>query len=368
MNIPYIEPEGMLRKGPIHVRYTGSDAVIKGCPLFYDLTYGTAANVDALRMKAVIKGTVANKANYHFAGVASRNYDAKSGGQEIVIDQPGSVVEIPVLSNATINSTYFAPVVKNNAADDHATDHWYATPYPIRGRGIAKALQTKTAIINQTIDGSGAITTNTTLTKTGAFTNAAVGDYVYILGGGVAATGDAGPVAGRYTIATKTSNDAVVLDSSATNGVCSFIVVSGIQRVQAVLLDGDMDYGGMQFINPLDAVAVECKPAGFSAILGGGLTLGADSTSTFDDGEFIGQICALHAYGALTTSDYLVTLDTVGEQKKVLDEVTTGQPVQGAPLALASIAFDAASEKAILYWNGLKYREIASSGATLATS
>lgn len=84
------------------VWFEGSTALTEGQGLCYNWDYGTAASADARRQNRVELPTILN-ARY-FAGVAARNYAAKTNGQLIEIYLPGSVCNVLSRANNTIGT------------------------------------------------------------------------------------------------------------------------------------------------------------------------------------------------------------------------------------------------------------------------
>jgi len=82
------------------VWFEGSTALLEGQGVCYNWDYGTAANAVGARGNRVELPSITNA--QHFAGVAARNYAAKTGGQFIEINVPGSVCNILAKASATI--------------------------------------------------------------------------------------------------------------------------------------------------------------------------------------------------------------------------------------------------------------------------
>lgn len=87
------------------VWYEGTDALAEGEAVCYNILSGTATETDGRRSSHVIRPTAATADA--FAGVAARNYPAKTGGQFVEINLPGSRSVIVALStgNTTIGVT-----------------------------------------------------------------------------------------------------------------------------------------------------------------------------------------------------------------------------------------------------------------------
>lgn len=89
------------------VFFTGSTALNEGMGVCYDddrTTEGAATVVVTERATHVELPSVTN--NEAFAGVAATTYSAKTGGQWITINEPGSYCNVRVSVSATINNYY----------------------------------------------------------------------------------------------------------------------------------------------------------------------------------------------------------------------------------------------------------------------
>jgi len=93
------------------VWYGGSDALLRGIALFYDIDYGTASEADPQRVNRVEKPG-ATFVNLFFAGVSLRDHNARSGGQFIEIAAPGSrgvIVQLKSDAVTVINASFLNP-------------------------------------------------------------------------------------------------------------------------------------------------------------------------------------------------------------------------------------------------------------------
>lgn len=328
------------------VFFSGSTALDKGVALCYDRAYGTATDADGKRDVYVAMPTSSN--NLAFAGVTAMSYSARSGGQWIEIYEPGSVCEVSILDATTVNSTRWV----FGASAGYSGRFGQAG---LNGRGQILALQSVAAVasnsvsligpVSKSLDGTATIA-STTLTKTAAFTNAQVGDKVYILGGGAdaAAAGDH-VIPGVYTIASVTSANAVVLSSAAGGATtinCAFFCVRGNPTAMAMLVDGDEECGGAEWVSPIDNDATTAIMVGGMTYIPGGFTLTTgNGGATLANGTQVGQKKGFYCMGTITTNDFLLT-------------VTSGVQMVKAT-ALASLAFDAAAEYGYLTWYGTKW-------------
>jgi hypothetical protein len=329
-------------------------ALKKGFGMCFDLGYYTSEtgeavtdNFGARGMKFVAKPASGN--NMAFAGVLTQDYPAMKsnsvGPRQIELALPGGCAEIAVGIATTINSTRLSCLAGSGAGG-----LFIAGALP--GRGMALALQTKAAgagkVIGSSLDGTAAYTTaSKTVTKTGLFANAAVGDKVIVVAG-------EGATVGTYTIVTKTSNDAVIVDSAITatsGGKLAVYVISGNPTVLAYLYDGD-ESGLVEYVTPTNSGSTAAMVGGYTIAMGG-ITIANDDVPPLAAGLFIGMKKAYTCTGTITTGDYLVTPAAAGVQ---LDGAT----------ALNTLELDGASDLSILEWNGLKWQLKVNSGTALA--
>ena len=335
------------------VIYEGTTDLFKGQGLCYNFDKGTATDADGNRMNYVELPSTTN--NRWFAGVTVQSYKADPAGFRIItIAEPGSVAEVAVDQATTLGTT----VLTCSTVTGHKGIFSYAG---LMGRGTAIALQTKAAAttgpvgaIAASTDGSAETdAAGTTLTKTGLFANALVGDYVYVLSASTKDDSDPTGTPGKYTIVTRTSDDAVVLDGSV-GASCTVVavVVRKNPTVMAWLCDGE-ESGLTEWITPKTGAAVQSMVGG-TTFLGSKNTMAADSTATLANGTRIGERKLFTCYGAYTTKDWLLT-------------VTAGVQCDGAT-ALKSLAFDAAAETALLEWTGGQWTLVSYKGATPASS
>lgn len=118
------------------VKFEGSTALLEGMGVCYNSDYGTASAFDGSRMNRVELPSSSN--NMFFAGVVARAYPAVAGGQFIEIYKPGSVCNILVKSDTTVNVGIITCVAGGTSAG-------YFSGSGQVGRGSAQPLQTVTA-------------------------------------------------------------------------------------------------------------------------------------------------------------------------------------------------------------------------------
>ena len=336
---------GMGLKFKRKVFYTGADALKRGEGLCYNADSGTATENDEARNTDVERPSTSN--NLNFAGVTAEAYAANAQGQEITIYEPGSVCDIRADVAMTVNSGRLTCMVNG----DQSAFGRGGLP----GRGSAIPLQTTPTAsttssngpISSSLDGTASFVVSTkTLTKTGLFTNAAVGDKVICLGAAVAATSLTPVTAGVATIATRTSADVAVLDddfdgTAATTVVGAFLVVRGDGTFLAYLEDGP-ESGLAQWHTPLTS-GTTAPMNGGTTFINGGLTLAADDAGTLAAATQIGVRKFFECMGTLTTSDY---------QPTVVGKKSSNASASAVEEALGSLEFDAAGECALLEWTG----------------
>lgn len=354
-----IRPTIKTRANPLRVWFTGTTALKQGQLVCYDRDYGTAADADGTRDNYVEIASTSN--NYNVAGVCAQDYAANPGGQMIEIYEPGSVCMISTLIATTVNATKLTALVGVSGV----SGRFGAAAYG--GRGTARALQTVAAIssstdttpgpIGSSLDGSATWTAATrTLTKTSAFTNAAAGDKVIVVGAVVSASTTVGTM-GEYTVESVTSANAVVLTTSimASDGTASFYLVRGNPAVLALLEDGE-ESGLQEWITPYTdgsgTTAVPSMVGGYTNIFGGFTLATGNAIDTLANGTFIGQKKGWKLLGALTTSDYVVT-------------VTEGEGFDGTT-DMDTLTFDGANDETHVQWMGPHWRPLANVGTAIA--
>lgn len=337
------------------VFFTGSTDVRAGEGCCYVANYGTATDANGERDKRVAMPDNTN--NMNFAGVFAESKPGLSGGQYVDIFEPGSVCMIAVGANCTINSTRLTCSAGSGAAG--TGDAGIFSLDGFRGRGSATILQTKTAVLVKELDGATPYTW-TAATKTltdglsgGSFANVAAGDIVYVLGGANDTTGRATP--GRYTVASKTSSNAIVLSSSISSAnldpVAFYIVAAARPMVLARLDDGD-ESGLIEFVTPANNGAVTVMAGGWTYFLGGFTAPDGDSTSALVPGNSRVHRKGYKLFGAVGTNDQMVTPSSSTAQR--LDGSTT----------LAGLEFDGDLDTAVLHWHNKLWRNVFNSGPT----
>lgn len=351
-------PNIATRRQPRSVWFNGTSALKKGQAVAYNRDYGTAANADGRRDREVELLSQSN--NLNFAGVAAQDYAANALGQQIAIFEPGSVCEVSTLIATTVNSTRLSahlsgsnPVINGLFAEGG-----------LAGRGRALALQSVTALASATsttpgvvansTDGSASVdASGTTITDTGAFTYAAVGDRLIVVGGATTASGAAKVTVGEYTVSAVTDANTIVVSSAmaAAASIIHYYLVRGYPTVLALLEDG-VESGCAEFVtvwtDGSGTTPITSMVGGWTRLCAG-ITLGtADAIETLADGTFIGQTKLFSLEDDLTTNDYLLT-------------VTTGKQLDGST-ALQTAEFDGVGDELLLEWMGLHWKAIANTG------
>lgn len=323
------------------VWYTGTDKLEEGEAVCYDTNRGTATATDGTRCSYAERPSTSN--NTAFAGVVARDYSAKSGGQFVEINLPGSKgVSIALGADTVIDTGFLTFTVGGGSGAGRFVKPGY------KGAGSAYIRQTVTALIESSMTGAWSLATDGVTLTVVATAGLSAGDTVVLLGGEVE-DGGASIVAGKYTISSITSATVLVLSSSAITGTAGAAVTAtgyaytGNPKAQADLMEGE-ESGGVEFLSPPNAgvVGISYATEGISYICGG-VTLAADVDVTFAQGTFPGQKKAFVCLGTLTTSDFTVDLATAGIQ---LDGST----------ALAEVnAIDAAADSAYFEFKGVRW-------------
>lgn len=339
-----ISHESSLVELPRRVRYTGSDALVKGQGLCYDADRGTAADADPKRVHYVEKPSATN--NLWFAGVCSQDYTAETGGRWITIFEPGSTVYVAAGIDTTIDVTMLSCVA--GSADP---GRWREGGF--MGRGTAIALQTITTgqIAGET-DGTGVLdATGLILTGAGFSTGGVVaGDKVVIYGSENDGT-NAG-TDGTYTVASVTNNTTLVLTEAASDGgtmQCSYYIYSGNPQVLAHLYDGEES--GLVEFRQITSGADTPMVGGVTYYRGYG-NPDADTTVALANGKYLGLKKAFILTNAMIANDIVVTPATAGMQ------------ADGAT-ALAAAEFDGALDALYLINMGV-WIELYSPGVALS--
>jgi len=343
------------------VWYSGTDALLEGEAVCYDIDNGTAASQQGKRHNVVTRPTTSNAGA--FAGVAVRNYSAvdvtgagsKGIGQLVEIAVPGSRgVNVALGANVTIGQKVCFTAGSGTAGGRFVRDG------VVQGRGTAAIRQTVAAgvVTSSAADGMSLATDGVTLTHSSA--TVLVGDTLVILSG--SNDGDNKEIqVGRYTVASVTSDTVCVLATTPAKatltaaGVVHGFIIRGNPKAQADLLTGP-ESGGVEFICPPNAGGATQSMVGGLTVIHGGVTCAAAATATLADGVSLGDRKAVIGAGTLTTNGWVLTV-TNGIQGFLNDSPKT---------ALASITIDAAAEFSILQWEGVEWNLLCSTGATLA--
>jgi len=349
----------------IWVWFAGTDSLKEGEALCFNTDYGTAASKDGRRNHFVERPSTSN--NQAFAGVAARNYSAKSTGQMVELYAPGSRgVNIALGADVNIDTGILTMTVGSGGEAGRFVKAGF------EGRGSARIRQTVTALLESSMTGGWSLATDGVTLTVSSTTGISAGDTVVLLGGE-----DEGSskniVPGKYQVSSVTDATTLVLASSAvaaTPGAalkCTGYCYTGNPVAQADLCDGE-ESGGVEFISPPntgddDGSGLSFMSGGVTYICGG-VTIGTeDANGELSDGQFLGQKKGIHCLGTLTTNDAQVTLATTGKQAATEDTAGTS----GDILDLAEATFDAADELLYLQWYGV-WVELAHSGCALATS
>ena len=325
------------------VFFTANAKILQGMGVCYDVDRGTVADADVHRSNFVEVPTTSN--NRHFAGVACQTYAAKTDGRWIDIWEPGSYCLIacggqdPTVGVTRLTCAAGGPVPGRFDNDG------------LPGRGTMLALQTADIVrVAESDDGGGAMVSQA-LTETASFVGAVVDDHVVVRGGGDD-DGTASILPGLHPITVVTSDNVVTVSTTAVDGEnVSFYTMVGENPLCFGYLEDGEESGLQEWVNPVESTAVQHMVGGMTHIGGGGMTLGADCTSTLADPTIVGELKAFFCHGAMTTNDYVVT-------------VTSGLVLAGT--ALANLNFNAVSENSLLMGGSTIWRSIAGEGTVEA--
>lgn len=311
--------------------YYGTAALKKGHGMCFDLDYVTTAtgetatdNFGARGMRVVEKPSRSN--NMAFAGVLTQDYPARStpGPQIIDLYLPGGCALIAGIIPTTVNSTRLTCIVPSSV---QATAGYTDTAglfglAGLKGRGTAIALKTNTDASGTPWEGdlvgnASYATATGTLTCTNGFTNAAVGDVVWVLAGGVANAAKAG----KYYIKTKTSVSAVilastpggaaVLDIAANGAIIAYALVPAAEPLTlAYLCDGE-ESGLTEYGVPVTSGTSVFMAGGWTNLIAG-VTLAANDVIPVADGLFPGMRKTFKLHGAIATGAAVLTPASLG--------------------------------------------------------
>ena len=333
------------------VWYSGTDALYQGEAVCYNTDYGTATAADASRCNRVERPTTSN--NTAFAGVAARTYSAKTTGQFIELNCPGSKsVPVALGVNTVINTSIITFAVSSfydigvEGGDGTDGGRFYSGLYV--GRGSAVPRQTVTAVLESGMTGAWSLDiagTDLTVTST---TGLAAGDTVVLLGGQDDGTDTVVP--GKYTISAVPDETSITLSTSANTAAaasaltCTGYAYTGNPTAICDLLDGE-ESGGIEFLNLPDGGtgAMPYMVKGKSYICGG-ITLGAaDVDVDLAQGVDPGDKKAFILLGDLGTNDFTVDL------------VTNGIRLDGSTALTDILTIDDATDGVLLEFHGSRW-------------
>jgi hypothetical protein len=331
------------------VWYEGTDALGEGEGLCYNTDYGTAATKTPARGNRVERPTITN--NRAFAGVAARDYKARSTGQLVEIYVPGSKgVNIAILADTVIDTGVLTFVA--GSLGSHR-GQFYTGSFP--GRGSAIPRQTVTFIDES--DWVGAVWTVAITGLTITMTSTAglvAGDTVILVGGEMEEAADKYIIPGKYTISAITSATVVTLTSSCVEGTpadtllaMGIAYTAGTAKCQADLLTGD-ESAGVEFLNPpnVGSTGLSYLPGGVSYIVGG-ITLAADCDVDFADGTYILEAKRFVLKGDLATNDFTIDL------------VNNGLQLDGTTALTEVLTIDDDTDGWNGYWDGEQWHTLA---------
>lgn len=367
-----ITHKNLARKMPRTVWFTNTGtALVEGQGVCYNVDIYTTNTGEAVTDPWAFRGNAVelpSKTNSHlFAGVAARDYPASSVYQPIEIYEPGSICNIALGDDATINSTYLT-------CSAGTGDNGRFSRTGFLGRGTAFCLETNASgNLLEVLDGTGALdATGKIITKSShglAAAGGAVGDKVALVG--IEADGTNSGTPGIYTI-TAIDTNTITIDSAAADGgtmQCSFYVFSGNPKCLAYLLDGPesglCEWNMPPNIGHASTATFTISQYGKTFLLGGFTSSTEHPLASLAQGT-LGQKKAFECMGTVGGSyDITVKLATAGKQATVADKITTAG--DGTPLAFVDVRFDAASEVCVLEFAEV-WKELYHAGCTISSS
>ena len=324
--------------------FTGDTALRKGMGVCFHLDWtdddepNRAQDPSGRRTQSVALPSSDN--NLAFAGIVLEDYAAKTGGQIIDIALPGSRVYVDAGIDTVVGETRLT-------CSAASADAGRFTEAGMEGLGTVLALQTRANVIRDACYDGDSTISGATLTATGKFSDAEVGDIVVIVGGD-----DDDVEVGEYEIETVTSDNAVELDEEPGDGSASFYVLNkdrSERQVLALVMDGAQS-GLTEWITPLDDDATPSMVGG-TTFIAGGYTIGTDdATFTLADGLYVGLRKRWVLRGSLGTNDYVVTTTTAKRLNGTTD--------------MDDLTFGSEDDDALIEWLGPHWQLLALEGAT----
>jgi len=289
--------------------YTGTAALKRGYGMCYDLdalttnTGQTAA--DPWGRRGLREVQLPNQSNnLAFAGVLTQDYPAGAAGRTLTIQlaTPGGCAMVAGIEPTVINATQLTCIAPSalQATSGYTSTAGLFGKGGLPGRGTALALQTMADAADnpretEYLGVSAYANTTGTITSSGKFTNAAVGDIVWVLAGGVANAAKAG----KYYIIEVTSVNAVII--SATPGGDAILDVTsnggkiaiatqpaGEPLTMVYLYDGE-ESGLSEWDVPVTGAATAAMVGGWSNYVAA-VTLAADHDMPVADGTRVGML------------------------------------------------------------------------------
>jgi hypothetical protein len=311
--------------------YTGTAALKRGYGMCFDLgVFGTGTGETITdpwgrRGQREVQLPSASN-NLAFAGVLTQNYSADPDGKPKLIQlaMPGGCAMIASIEATNVNATQLTCITPTvgQAGSGFIAQAGLFGKAGLPGRGTALALQRTLDTTDEPREtayiGDAAYATATgTITATGKFTNAAAGDIVWILSGGVANSA----LAGKYYIKTVTDVNNVIISltpggdaflTAAANGAKIAIATqpAGEPLTLAYLYDGE-ESGLVEWDIPVTG-GTSAPMVGGTTHLMGGIDLDASDTPPVLDATRIGMKKKFWLGGALADTDYIITPAKLG--------------------------------------------------------
>jgi len=320
------------------VWYGGTDALKEGEAVCYNTDYGTATAIDGRRGNRVERPSTSN--NLAFAGVAARDYSAKSLGQMVEIYGPGSKGVNVALGVDTVLGTGQLTFQVGGGA---GAGRFVKVGFP--GRGSIIPRQTITAVLESSMIGAWSLSANGLTLTVSSTTGISAGDSVMLLGGEDDDTGVVVP--GKYVVSSvPAGGTTLILTASAVDTtaagalLCTGYAYTGNPKCQADLLTGD-ESGGAQFVSTPEAggeAVMTIMVGGFTYVCGGVTVASAVANGALAEGAYPGARKGLACLGALASNGVTVT------------PAATGLTIAGA--TLTTVTLNAADEIWTGVWGG----------------
>lgn len=349
--------------------YRGTAALKKGRGMCFDLDYANssttgekAADPFGTRGLKEIQVPSASNAN-RFAGILTMNLPANPNGhvRKVQLYLPGACAMVSQRIISTVGLGRITCIVDSTAGDGNSGLFAYGG---LPGRGSAVPLQTLVAAtsgnlaISDLAGGTTAVYSSatglTTISLTGAGTAlgydgttiAADGYEMTVLDGATAATGAVRANPGVYPVVNATGTGTFTVLGDTGSFALTICLTKKDLLMMAYLEDGE-ESGLSEYVTPKTSAARQfiLNQGGTTFVVGGGITIGGDSTvNTLADPITIGGSTgavkkAFNVLSTITSNDYIVT-------------VTSGFLASDTTSTMQTIVLQTAKDEVVLEWYG----------------